>query len=232
MKAVILCGGRGTRLGEHGRSVPKALIPIGGMPIIWHILKIYSSYGINEFVLCLGYLGDQIADFIRGLDEDWSVECFDTGEDTQTGGRLKLVAPYLAGSGTFCVTYGDGLSDIDINELIRFHHSHGRAATVTAVHPHSNFGLMDVDDDGLITGFREKPIVEDWVNGGFCVFEESVFEHLSENSILEREPFESICADRQMMAYRHKGFWKCMDTFKDNLEFEQLWKAGAAWKVW
>ncbi len=232
MKAVILCGGRGTRLGEHGRTLPKALFPIGGKPIIWHLLKIYSSYGMNDFVLCLGYLGDLIREYVGSLEENWAITCIDTGTDTNTGGRIKLIEDQLAGADRFCVTYGDGLADVNIGNLIDFHRSHGKAATVTAVHPHSNFGLMELDAAGTVTGFREKPVLKEWVNGGFFVFEKRVLSYLDETSILEREPFESLCSDGEMMAFRHEGFWKCMDTFKDNLEFEQLWATEAAWKVW
>ncbi len=232
MKAVILCGGKGTRLGEHGRSVPKALIRIGGKPIIWHILSIYSHFGITEFVLCLGYLGDEIKAYFNNLDHAWKIAFADTGQETNTGGRLSLVEPLLEGQKDFCVTYGDGLSDISIKDLIDFHRDHGRAATVTAVHPHSNFGLMDVDEHGSIVRFREKPILQEWINGGFFVFDQRIFRVLADDSILEKQPFEALSSQGQMMAYKHEGFWKCMDTFKDNLEFEELWTNGAPWRVW
>lgn len=232
MKTVILCGGRGTRLGEHGHSVPKALIPIGGKPIIWHLLSIYSFYGLNDFILCLGFLGDEIRNYFSAAEIDWKVTCIDTGTDTPTGGRLKCVESLLAGERTFCVTYGDGLTNVDIAQLVAFHQDHGKTATVTAVHPHSNFGLMDVDQNGTITAFREKPRLNEWVNGGFFVFDQAVFDHLDDDDILERTPFETMSNAGEMMAFRHEGFWKCMDTFKDNLEFEALWNAGAPWKVW
>lgn len=232
MKAVILCGGRGTRLGESGRSVPKALINIGGKPIIWHLMSNYAHYGITDFVLCLGFLGDEIRANPLLNSTHWNVNFVDTGLDTNTGERLRQVSQHLASEGTFCVTYGDGLSDVNIEGLIAFHHEHGLAATVTAVHPHSNFGIMDVADDGRITAFREKPILKEWINGGFFVFNQQIFEHLGENDVLEREPFERLSDAGEMMAYRHEGFWKCMDTFKDNLEFEQLWLDGGPWKVW
>ena len=234
MKTVILCGGRGTRLGEHGRTVPKALINIGGKPIIWHILRIYSLYGLNDFVLCLGFLGDEIRRYFdeNGSGENWCVELVDTGIETNTGGRLKRAKDYLAGEESFCVTYGDGLADIRIDELIEFHNVHGKIATVTAVHPYSNFGLMDVDNEGRVTAFREKPILNEWINGGFFVFRSEIVEMFEDDSILEREPFQAISQMGEMMAFRHKGFWKCMDTFKDNLEFEQIWSKGAPWKVW
>lgn len=232
MKAVILCGGRGTRLGESGRSVPKALINIGEKPIIWHLMSNYAHYGIRDFVLCLGFLGDEIRVNPLLNSTDWNVTFVDTGLDTNTGGRLRQVADYLMGEDTFCVTYGDGLSDVNINSLTDFHRGHGRAATVTAVHPHSNFGIMDVADDGRITAFREKPVLKEWINGGFFVFNQQIFDQLGENDVLEREPFERLSDTGEMMAYKHEGFWKCMDTFKDNLEFEQLWLDGGPWKVW
>lgn len=232
MKAVILCGGRGTRLGESGRSVPKALINIGEKPIIWHLMSNYAHYGIRDFVLCLGFLGDEIRVNPLLNSTDWNVTFVDTGLDTNTGGRLRQVADYLMGEDTFCVTYGDGLSDVNINSLTDFHRGHGRAATVTAVHPHSNFGIMDVADDGRITAFREKPVLKEWINGGFFVFNQQIFDQLGENDVLEREPFERLSDTGEMMAYKHEGFWKCMDTFKDNLEFEQLWSDGGPWKVW
>lgn len=232
MKAVILCGGRGTRLGEHGRSVPKALINIGERPIIWHLMSAYAHYGIRDFVLCLGFLGDEIRANPLLNSTDWNVTFVDTGLDTNTGGRLRQVSDHLGDEKTFCVTYGDGLSDVNIGDLIDFHHAHGRTATVTAVHPHSNFGIMDVADDGRITAFREKPILKDWINGGFFVFNQEIFAQLGENDVLEREPFERLSKAGEMMAFKHEGFWKCMDTFKDNLEFEQLWLEGGPWKVW
>lgn len=231
MKAVILCGGRGTRLGEHGRSVPKALIPIGGRPIIWHLMSIFAHYGITDFILCTGFLGDEIRQSADGITE-WNVAAVDTGEDTNTGGRLLRVADRLDNDSSFCVTYGDGLADINIDSLISFHRAHGKTATVTAVHPHSNFGLMDVADDGSVTAFCEKPLLKEWINGGFFVFNREILSELADESILEREPFETLSERGEMMAYKHEGFWKCMDTFKDNLEFEQLWKGDPAWKVW
>lgn len=232
MKAVILCGGRGTRLGEHGRSVPKALIRIGGQPIIWHLLNIYAHFGVNDFILCLGYLGDEIKNYFESAEHSWKVQFAETGFDTNTGGRLKQVEGLLAGEKDFFVTYGDGLADVDIGDLIKFHRHHGKIATVTAVHPYSNFGLMDVDADGAIVRFREKPVLNEWINGGFFVFDHRVFSTLDDNSVLEREPFETLSSEQQMMAYKHEGFWKCMDTFKDNLEFEQLWNEGAPWRRW
>lgn len=232
MKTVILCGGRGTRLGEHGRSVPKALIKIGGKPILWHLIRTYSHYGVDDFVLCLGFLGDEIRAYFQQDPIGQRIEFVDTGQDTNTGGRLKRVEEYLSGEDLFCVTYGDGLADIDVSDLVRFHRSHGRIATVTAVHPYSNFGLMDIGDDDSVLRFREKPLLKEWINGGFFVFDNRIFDHLDDDSVLEREPFEALCEKGEMIAYRHDGFWKCMDTFKDSLEFEKIWMEGAPWKVW
>lgn len=232
MKTVILCGGRGTRLGEHGKSVPKALIQIGGRPILWHLLSIYSHYGVNDFVLCLGFLGNEIRDYFSQNSNGWNINFVDTGQDTNTGGRLKQVESHLVAEDIFCVTYGDGLADIDIAELVKFHRSHGKIATVSAVHPYSNFGLMDLGDDGAVERFREKPKLKEWINGGFFVFDRRIFDYLDDDCTLEREPFEQLSRLGEMMAYRHEGFWKCMDTFKDSLEFEQLWRDGATWKVW
>lgn len=232
MKTVILCGGRGTRLGEHGRSVPKALINIGGNPILWHLLNIYSHRGINEFILCLGFLGDEIKKRFSGADPGWAIEFAETGLDTNTGGRLYRVRDKVGTDDIFCVTYGDGLADVDIGDLVEFHRRHGRIATVTAVHPYSNFGLIDLDTDGAIVRFREKPLLDEWINGGFFVFDRRIFEFLDDNCTLEREPFEALSKSGEMMAYRHAGFWKCMDTYKDSLEFDELWRAGAPWKVW
>jgi len=232
MKAVILCGGRGTRLGEHGRNVPKALIKIGGKPIIWHLLSIFSHYGVNDFVLCLGYLGDEIKGYFADNTNGWSIDFVDTGLDTNTGGRLKRVESYLKGSNPFFVTYGDGLADIDILNLSSFHSDHRKVATVTTVHPYSPFGLVDIDSDGRVIRFREKPLLDDWINGGFFIFDQAIFDQLDDDCVLEREPFETLSGKGEMMAYRHMGFWKCMDTYKDNLAFEELWKDSAPWKVW
>lgn len=231
MKTVILCGGRGTRLGEHGRSVPKALINIGGKPILWHLMQTYAHYGNRDFVLCLGFLGNEIREYFSLYPIDGRVDCVDTGEDTNTGGRLKRVRDKLADD-TFCVTYGDGLADIHLGDLMAFHRSHGKTATVTAVHPYSNFGIMEIGEDAFVTRFLEKPLLQDWINGGFFVFDQKIFDHLEDDSILEREPFEALCAEGEMMAYRHDGFWKCMDTYKDSLEFEKIWSEEAPWKVW
>jgi glucose-1-phosphate cytidylyltransferase len=245
MKTVILCGGRGTRLDEMGKLVPKALVPIGGRPVIWHLMRIFASQGFCDFILCLGYLGEKISDYFSansvGSDGRLAVSCdglecrvtlVDTGLDTNTGGRLKAVQGDLENEDAFFVTYGDGLSDVGLKALIEFHRSHGRSATLTAVHPVSNFGLIELGDDGSVKHFREKPILREWINGGFFVFQNAIFDHLHPDSVLEREPLESLARKGELMAYRHSGFWKCMDTYKDNLEMNELWETEAPWKVW
>ncbi len=233
MKTIILCGGRGTRLGEHGATIPKALIEIGGRPILWHLLGFYAQQGFNDFVLCLGFLGDEIKRyFVENHKDDFKIEFVDTGLDTNTGGRIRRVES-LIDDKTFFVTYGDGLSDIDLSKLLEFHKSHGKAATLTAVHPQSQFGLIKLDDSNAVTEFQEKPRLKEWINGGFFVFNRKVFNYLNDDSVLEREPLESLANERELIAYQHTGFWKCMDTFKDNMEFNQLWdNEQAAWQIW
>lgn len=243
MKTVILCGGRGTRLGEHGETMPKALIEIGGRPILWHLLKIYAHYGLNDFVLCLGHLGENIKSYFQPFGNDKAgfdlgdgqfckIEFVETGLDTNTGGRVKMIGEHIDGD-TFCVTYGDGLSDIDVRSLLDFHTSHGKLATLTAVHPHSNFGIMKVDDTSdAVVEFQEKPRLKEWINGGFFVFDRRVFDYIDDDAVLEREPLEKLSAKRELIAYKHLGFWKCMDTLKDNMEFNEIWKDSADWKVW
>ena len=263
MKTVILCGGKGTRLGEHGATVPKGLIEIGGQPVLWHILKLYQHYGLNEFILCLGFLGEEIkrhftthyfldrepqyADLAPSPDlagdfqlhwkhadgHELTITFADTGAETNTGGRIKRVEKYLGNDETFCVTYGDGLSNVNLRALIEFHRSHGKTATLTAVHPRSNFGIIKLNGESAVTDFEEKPVMQEWINGGFFVFNRCLFEYLTDDCVLEREPLERLAAERQLIAFQHSGFWKCMDTYKDNLEFNQLWDAGQAeWNVW
>lgn len=249
MKTVILCGGRGTRLNRQGALVPKALFKIGEDPLILHLCRVYKHYGLNDFVLCLGFLAEEFGKYfdqpvLRPNDELFesqgaiskeegiSVELIDTDPDTNTGGRLKKLKKLLESEQTFCVTYGDGLADIDLAELVEFHKSHGKIATLTAVNPLSNFGLIDLGEDGSVVRFREKPKLKEWINGGFFVLDRRIFDYLDENSVLEREPFERLAAEGQLMAYRHDGFWKCMDTFKDNVELNGIWESGAPWKVW
>lgn len=244
MKTVILCGGRGTRLDEHGTAIPKGLFPIGDRPLIWHICKIYSQIGFNEFVLCLGYLKERYSEYF-GLEivtadrnngftneEDWNIKLADTGLDTNTGGRIKSVESFLDGEQRFFATYGDGLSDVNLKALLEFHRSHGKIATLTAVNPISTFGLLDIDENSGVRLFREKPKLNEWINGGFFVFEREIFDYLNTDSTLEKSPFRALAAEGQLMAFRHGGFWKCMDTYKDSIEMNELWAQGAPWRSW
>ncbi|MFN8133034.1 MAG: sugar phosphate nucleotidyltransferase [Solirubrobacteraceae bacterium] len=231
---VILCGGRGTRLQERTREIPKPLVEIGGRPILWHVIQIYAVQGFRRFVLCTGYRGEQIEEFAAA--ESWpdgvTVETVDTGGQTPTGGRLARVRDRLEG-GTFCATYADGVADIDLAALVSEHLDAGLLASITVVRPTLQFGVAELDDSGRVRGFREKPRSEHWVNGGFFCFEPGVLDLLDEASVLERRPFERLAADGQLRAYRHTGFWDCMDTYKDQTLLEDLWRAGQApWKLW
>lgn len=237
MKTVILCGGRGTRLSDQGTAVPKALVRIGDDPIIAHLMETYAHFGLTDFVLCLGFLADQIREYFDRSsnslrEKGWKVELVDTGIDTNTGGRIKIIEDRLGVDDEFCVTYGDGLANIDIGELLKFHGKHGKLATLTAVHPVSNFGLLDIADSGEVNAFREKPILNDWINGGFFVFDRKVFDYLESDSVLEREPLERLASENELMAFQHNGFWKCMDTYKDQLEFNEIWERDPVWKTW
>ena len=234
MKVVILCGGKGTRLREKTESLPKALVEIGNRPILWHIMKIYSSQGFNEFVLCLGYKGPMIKEYFKDLQtqEKWKIHFADTGEETNTGGRIKQIQSLITEK-SFMVTYGDGVSDINLKELVEFHQHHGKLGTVTAVNPPSQFGLLDIQDDHTVRTFREKPQIDRWINGGFFVLQKDFFNYLQESDVLEQAPLEKLSRDKQLMAYRHRAFWKCMDTYKDTLTLNDLWAAGQApWKLW
>jgi len=226
---VILCGGRGTRLRARTESVPKALVEIGGRPILWHVIGIYAAQGFERFLLATGYLGEAVAEFAGAA--SWSdrveVECVDTGLDTPTGGRIAQLGERL-GDGTFCATYADGVADIDLDSLLAFHREHGAAATMTVVRPHLQWGVAELDGDGRVAGFVEKPRSERWVNGGFFCFEPGVLDYLDEGSVLEREPLARLAADGQLRAYRHEGFWDCMDTYKDAVVLNDLWASGEA----
>jgi glucose-1-phosphate cytidylyltransferase len=231
---VILCGGRGTRLQEHTQSIPKPLVEIGGEPIVWHVIQIYAAQGLRRFVLCTGYKGDLIAEYVAS--KQWppgvEVRCVDTGEETPTGGRIRQ-AGELLGERAFCATYADGVADIDIPRLIESHRAHGDLATVTVVRPELQFGIADLDGEGRIKGFHEKPRSEHWVNGGFFCFEPGALGYIGEDSILEREPLEHLASAGQLHAYHHDGFWECMDTYKDAVLLNDIWAAGGApWKVW
>jgi len=224
---VILCGGRGTRLQEDVPAIPKPLVDIGGRPILWHVMEIYARHGFRRFVLCLGYKGELIEDFVAGTELAGEVLCVDTGLDTPTGGRVKRVAEHV-GEQTFCTTYADGVADIDLDELIEVHRRHDALATMTVVRPLLQFGVTELDGDNRVLGFHEKPRSERWINGGFFCFEPGVFDYLSDSSVLEREPLEGLAADGRLRAYRHTGFWECLDTYKDALQLNDLWERGDA----
>lgn len=226
---VILCGGRGTRLRERTEAVPKALVEIGGRPILWHVIGIYAAQGFERFLLATGYLGEMVSDFVAA--EPWSdgieVECIDTGLDTPTGGRIARLAERLDG-GTFCATYADGVADIDLEGLLEFHRDDDALATVTVVRPHLQWGVARVGAGDRVEGFVEKPRSEHWINGGFFCFEPNALAYLDEDSVLEREPLERLAAEGQLRAFRHEGFWDCMDTYKDAVVLDDLWTSGSA----
>jgi glucose-1-phosphate cytidylyltransferase len=255
MKVVILAGGLGTRISEESHLRPKPMIEIGGKPILWHIMKIYSSYGVNDFIVCLGYKGYVIKEYFSNyflhmsdvtfcmrenkmeihqkFVEPWNVTLVDTGESTMTGGRLKRVEHYVNGE-TFCLTYGDGVSDIDISQLIQHHRATGRLATVTAIQPPGRYGALMIDD-GAVHHFQEKPEGDGaWINGGFFVLEPGVFDYIEgDETMWEQKPLQKIAADGQLSAYKHDGFWQAMDTLRDKRHLEELWAAGnAPWKSW
>ena len=254
---VILCGGRGTRLRERTESIPKALVEVGGRPIVWHIMKIYAQFGCRRFILCLGYKGDQIRQAFtarRGVraalastrgaigsddtleyregGQTWTITCADTGLDTNSGGRLARVAPLIDAPSCF-VTYGDGVADIDLDALQSFYERTGRLATMTCVKPACPFGVVEIGAEDRVTGFHEKPPMREWVNGGFFVFNRAAFERFGDNEVLEREPLDRLVQAGQLSAYRFDGFWMCMDTYKDAQQLNQLWERGEApWKTW
>ncbi|PKF73070.1 glucose-1-phosphate cytidylyltransferase [Pseudomonas fluvialis] len=255
MKTVILAGGLGTRISEESHLRPKPMIEIGGKPIIWHIMKIYSHFGINDFVICLGYKGYVIKEYFANYflhmsdvtfdmaenrmhihnhkAEPWRVTLVDTGESTATGGRLKRVREYL-GEETFCLTYGDGVADIDIAQSLAFHRQHGRLATVTAVQPPGRFGALDVQGE-QVRGFQEKPLGDgSWINGGFFVLEPAVLDYIEgDATIWEQEPMRTLAESGQLMSYLHRGFWQPMDTLRDRTLLEERWSRGQAeWQVW
>jgi glucose-1-phosphate cytidylyltransferase len=231
---VILCGGRGTRLKERTELIPKALVEIGGRPIVWHVVHIYIAHGFERFLLLTGYRGEQIGAFARAevWPADVEIRCVATGEDTPTGGRLYQAAELLDGADC-CVTYADGVSDIDLGALVGYHTGHDAPATMTVVRPRLQFGVAELNGDGVVTGFAEKPRSEHWVNGGFFCFSAPALELLRQDSVLERGPLEELAGDGRLRAFRHEGFWACMDTYKDAVELDDLWAQGRApWKLW
>jgi glucose-1-phosphate cytidylyltransferase len=256
LKTVILAGGLGTRLSEETAVRPKPMVEIGGKPIIWHLLNLYAAHGFEEFVLALGYRGEVVKEYFlnffalnndisidlragetkihRGKQPPWLIHLVDTGHDTQTGGRLGRLAPQLRDEGTFMMTYGDGLSNVDVRALVAFHRSHGKLATVTTVRPPARFGGVILDGDRVVE-FTEKPQAEGgWINGGFFVLEPGALDYIAgDQTIWEREPLEQLAIDGQLMAFRHEGFWQPMDTLREKRLLEELWSSGAApWKVW
>lgn len=256
MKVLILAGGYGTRLSEQTDTIPKPMVLIGGMPIIWHIMKIYSHFGFNDFVILLGYKGYVIKEFFANYylhhsnvtfdmsnnriqvhtnsSEPWKVTLLDTGLDTMTGGRIKRAAAYIQNQ-PFMVTYGDGVANVDIAQLVQFHKSHGKAITLTSVQPEERYGLIQMNEQMRVTRFVEKPKDDSsWINGGFFVCEPSVLNYISDDStIFERKPLEQLAADGQLYAYKHTGFWRAMDTLRDERFLNKLWNENKAeWKIW
>jgi glucose-1-phosphate cytidylyltransferase len=230
----ILCGGRGTRLQEHVPSIPKPLVEIGGRPILWHVMQIYIAQGFQRFLLLTGHKASLIEAFVAATawPAEVTVRCLDTGPDTPTGGRLRRAAGVLGGE-RFCATYSDGVADIDLAALLRSHEQHRPLATMTVVRPELQFGVADLNGDGIVREFLEKPRSERWINGGFFCFEPSVLERLDEDSVLERDPMAGLAGEGQLRAFRHEGFWDCMDTYKDAVLLNDLWEAGRApWKLW
>jgi glucose-1-phosphate cytidylyltransferase len=231
---MILCGGRGTRLQERTQLLPKPLVEIGGRPIVWHVIQIYLAHGFRRFVLLTGYRQDQLEAFVSS--ERWpdgvEIRCLGTGDDTPTGGRVYLGAQALDGD-ECCVTYADGVADVDLDSLLRYHRGHGAAATMTVVRPTLQFGVAELNGDGVVRGFAEKPRSEHWVNGGFFCFGREALQALTPDSVLEREPLERLAAAGELRGFRHDGFWGCMDTYKDAVELNDLWAEGRApWKLW
>ena len=234
MKAVILAGGYGTRISEESHLKPKPMIEIGGMPLLWHIMKIYSHYGINEFVICCGYKGDMIKEYFSKFDFPlWNVQLVDTGLNTMTGGRIKRIQNHI--DDTFCVTYGDGVSDVNINDLILFHKEKKSLATLTAIHPPERFGVLELSGNNVVE-FHEKHQGESsWINGGFFVFEKEIFDYIKngDSTTLERTPFETLAKEKKLTAFKHEGFWHPMDTLRDKKHLENLWTSNKApWKKW
>ncbi|HEY3198793.1 MAG TPA: glucose-1-phosphate cytidylyltransferase [Nitrospirales bacterium] len=254
MKVVILAGGFGTRLAEETDHIPKPMVEIGGKPIIWHIMKTYGHYGLQDFIICLGYKGHVIKEYFNnyrlqakdmtidigrnivtmadGMTDPWRVSLIDTGIDTLTGGRLKRIASHV-GSEAFCMTYGDGIADIDITALIRFHRSHGKLATITVHRPPSRFGIVELDGD-QVTGIREKDTEDGTlINVGFCVLESAVFDFIDGDKVAwEQGPLQKLASAKQLMAFHHRGFWHPMDTLRDKRALEELWRTKPAWKIW
>ncbi|RLG20150.1 glucose-1-phosphate cytidylyltransferase [Candidatus Micrarchaeota archaeon] len=232
-KVVILCGGMGTRLREETEVRPKPLVEIGQKPILWHIMKLYAHHKFTNFVLCLGYKGNMIMDYFKkNNDEGWIIEYADTGEKTNTGERIKRIEKYIDEE-NFLATYGDGVSTVDLRALYEFHLKHNKIATITCVHPYSKYGQVEISTDASVKQFIEKPVLRDYINGGFHVYKREFFDYLGENDVLEHAPFSKLVEKSEMMAFKHEGFWHSMDTWRDKQELNAMWKSGKApWKVW
>jgi glucose-1-phosphate cytidylyltransferase len=225
IQTVIFCGGKGTRMGLE--NLPKPLFKIGTKPILWHVMKTYESWGFKDFILLLGYKKEKIISYARDY-KGWDIKFLDTGLDTNTGARLKRAERLIKGD-VFFATYADGLSNINLKKLLGFHQSHGKVATLSSVRPYSQFGIMGIDSHtNTVTHFDEKPLLDHWVNGGFFVFNREIFKYLKANDILERDTFFRLVKDKNLVAYKHNGFWECMDTYKDNLRLNELWNSGRA----
>ncbi len=255
-QVVLLCGGQGTRLREETEWRPKALVEIGGRPILWHLMRHYHHFGYRRFILCLGYRGNSIKEYFLNYRwmhhdfrlkagasepelvgdhedvEDWDITLVDTGLDTGTGGRLNRIRHLIDGD-KFLANYSDGLSDVDLDRLVEFHDGHGKVATVTGFHPYSKYGVVRADEDGVVYHWQEKPLMNDLTSGGFFVFDKRLFDYLDDDGALEVEPFREIAAQQQMALFEHQGFWQCMDTFKEAQAMNALWASGAApWRIY
>jgi glucose-1-phosphate cytidylyltransferase len=256
MKAVLLAGGLGTRMREETEFRPKPMVEVGGRPVLWHIMKVLGAQGITDFIICTGYkseyiknyfynygasnldftvrLGDQSSTLFHGSHDefDWTVTVADTGDSTMTGGRIKMIEKHIDGE-PFLATYGDGIADIDLQALRTFHSNHGKTATMTVTQPTSRFGVVDIDDKGLVSQFREKPKVNDWINMGYFIFQPEIFSYLNLDSVLEEEPLRKLATESQIGAHKHSGFWQPMDTYRESLLLNNLWDKGdAPWKIW
>lgn len=254
MKVLILAGGYGTRLSEETELKPKPMVHIGEYPMLWHIMKIYAAYGFNEFIILLGYKGNMIKDYFLNYfmhhndftidlennqvehhtkrSENWKITFLDTGNDTMTGGRVKQAAPYIQGE-QFMLTYGDGVADIDIQALVHFHKEKQKLCTMTSIIPEGRFGRLQIDEEQHINSFVEKPREENWINGGFFVCEPQVLDYIEgDDTVLEKKPLETLAQNDQLVAYKHRGFWRCMDTIMDKRKLEEIWQKEGKWKVW
>jgi glucose-1-phosphate cytidylyltransferase len=257
VKVVLLCGGLGTRLREETTFRPKPMVEIGGKPVLWHIMKTFAHHGLTEFIVCIGYRGEVIKEYFldyearnndftitlgcsheiefhdQHLESDWRVTVAETGPETPTGGRVKLIDRYLGDDERFMVTYGDGVADVDLRALLDFHASHGKAATVTAVRTPSRFGLLELGERDEVHRFIEKPVLQEYASAGFFVFERRVMDLLTSDTVLEQQPLATLATDDDLMAFRHEGFWQPMDTYRESQMLNELWAAGdAPWKVW